>query len=451
MPDISSLPLDELIKGFDCPHCGCRHETQLKVFRSGAGVIHDLPDVIRQLKVKKPLIVFDHNTKRVAGELAMEILKQAGIGFTSFTFAFDDVEPDEAAVGSLCMALDRSCDIILAVGSGVINDVCKVVAYAAGLPSMVIGTAPSMDGYASNSSSMHVNGVKSTLYNACPVAILCDTDIVSKAPERMLWSGLGDMMAKSVSILEWRISNRITDEPYCPTIAQIVRLSLKKCIERARNLADRDPLVIAAVFEGLTLSGVAMSFARSSRPASGIEHYFSHMWEMMAMERHAKADFHGIQVGVGTVLSLGLYDWARTLRPDRAKAQAAMASFNTDEWSENVRRIFGQTAEQVLAIEASVQKNDPARHARRLDRIVSHWDEILGFIAEELPDRNEMMALMRALGMPVTPSDLGISTEDVRDAFIGSRDIRDKYIFSSLMWDLGLTAEAAARLSAGAE
>ena len=111
------------------------------------------------------------------------------------------------------------CDLFLAVGSGVINDVCKVVSFACGKPQMVVATAPSMDGYASSSSSMHVNEVKTTVYNHCPTAIVADTDIVSQAPMRMLWAGLGDMIAKYVSICEWRMANLIIDEYYCEEIA----------------------------------------------------------------------------------------------------------------------------------------------------------------------------------------------------------------------------------------
>jgi glycerol-1-phosphate dehydrogenase [NAD(P)+] len=48
---------------------------------------------------------------------------------------------------------------------------------------------------------------------------------------------------------------------------------------------------------------------------------------------------------------------------------------------------------------------------------------------------------MNKLHMPMTPADLGISREDTQAAFIGSREIRDKYLTSSLLWDLGLLHE----------
>lgn len=130
------------------------------------------------------------------------------------------------------------------------------------------------------------------------------------------------MIAKYVSICEWRMANLIIDEYYCEEIAKLMRRSVQRIVENAGKLSSRDPQVIQAIIEGLVLSGVAMSFAGTSRPASGLEHYFSHMWEMMAGERHTHADLHGIQVGVGTLETLKLYDWIKTLTPDRDKAMA---------------------------------------------------------------------------------------------------------------------------------
>lgn len=449
MTSFSNLPIDALLdpKGFDCA-CGHHHACELRIFKSGAGVVETLPEVLTQMGVQYPFVVFDEHTYEAAGARVLAILDKAGIRYKQVLLRKEHLEPDEWAVGAVTLALDPACDVVLGVGSGVINDTCKVVAHAAGKPQIIVGTAPSMDGYASSSSSMHVSDVKTTVYNACPVAIIADTDIIAQAPMRMLWAGFGDMIAKYVSICEWRIAHVVIGEYYCEEIAKLVRRSVKRIVENADRLLDRDPAVIQAITEGLVLSGVAMSFAATSRPASGLEHYFSHLWEMMAMERGEKADLHGIQVGVGTLTTLKLYDWIKTLTPDREKALAYVRNFDEAAWTAMVNRIFGKTAPEILRIEAKVHKNDPVAHERRLNNIVAHWDEILGFMNEELPDTAEMAALMSRLGMPMTPADLGIDDQDSKDAFTGAREIRDKYLSCSMLWDMGLTDEARARVSA---
>lgn len=118
-----------------------------------------------------------------------------------------------------------------------------------------------MDGYASNSSSMVVRRVKESLYNACPQAILADTDVLKTAPEIMLQAGLGDMLAKYVSVCEWRISHLVVGDAYCEEIAGLVRASLRKIVEHADGLMRREDAALEAVIEGLVLSGVAMAFA----------------------------------------------------------------------------------------------------------------------------------------------------------------------------------------------
>lgn len=308
---------------------------------------------------------------------------------------------------------------------------------------MVVATAPSMDGYASNSSSMVRNRVKETLYNACPVSIIADTDILREAPMRMLHAGLGDMLAKYISICEWRIAHLVTGEYYCENVAGLVRASLKKCVTAADGLLRRDPAAVEAVVLGLVLSGVAMSYAEVSRPASGLEHYYSHVWEMMALERDEISDLHGIQVGVGTALTFPLLWRMRDITPDRARAEAAMRDFDPLAWEAEVRDIFGHVAPTIIALEGVVRKNDPARHAKRLDNIMKGWEEIRAIIQAELPPAEEIDALMTRLGMPRTPEDLHISALDTRRAFLGSREIRDKYLTSSLLWDLGLLHEYA--------
>lgn len=441
--ELKDLSFEQLLKsgGHDCA-CGRRHKTSLEYLKIGAGAVRSLPEALARIGAGRPFIVCDQNTRDAAWPLVEAALTAAGIPYVLHMLEGTHVEPDEHAVSALCMAFDPACDVVLAIGSGVINDLGKVLAHTAGRKSMVVGTAPSMDGYASNSSSMIQNRIKVTLYNACPSAILCDTDILKNAPMRMLQAGLGDMLAKYVSICEWRISHLVIGEYYCENVAALVRKSLHKCVSAAQGLKGRDPRAIEAVAEGLVLSGIAMSFAEVSRPASGLEHYFSHIWEMMALDRGTPYELHGIQVGVGTYLTLRLYEQIRKLHPDRQKAEAFIAAFDNSAWEKEMRGIFGAAAEAIIANEHTrYHKNDPGRHQQRLQNILQHWNQIQAIIAEELPPAADIKGLMRGFGMPVTPADIGVSREDTCKAFIGSRDVRDKYLTSSLLWDLGLLHE----------
>jgi len=440
MNDFAHMTLEELIRegGYEC-ECGRHHGAGLKYLKIGRNAVAYVNDAMRAIGIRKPFVVCDANTRKAAWEKVGAELDKEGVAYCLYCFEAERVEPDEHAVGALCMAFDPSCDGVMAIGSGVINDCCKVLAHAVGCPQMVVGTAPSMDGYASNSSSMIQNRVKVTLYNACPGAIIADTEIMKDAPARMLWAGLGDMLAKYIALCEWRISHLVTGEYYCEAVAGLMRSSLAKIVASAPRLMERDPEVIGAVAEGLVLSGLAMAFAQVSRPASGLEHYFSHLWEMFALERGLPAELHGIQVGVGTCLTFKVYDRLRRITPDRETAEKAMASFDQSAWEERMHRIFGKAAQTLIDKEKTLwHKNDPRKHQKRLDLILKNWDAIMRIVEEEIPPTDDIVALMEKQGMPLHPADIGENEKDTYDAFHASRDIRDKYLTSSLLWDIGL-------------
>ena len=454
MPDFASMSLQDLIRptGYDCG-CGKRHLCALDFLAIGPGVLVQVPDMVRAMGCRKPFVVFDENTRKAAGDRVCALLDGAGIPYVPYQVPCrgDRLAPAEWEVGSVLMHFDPACDLLLGVGSGVINDICKVVAHAAGLKNAIVGTAPSMDGYASNSSAMEVNGIKMTLFDQVPQGILLDTDVLCRAPMRMLWAGLGDMAAKFISVCEWRISHIVTGEYYCEDVAGLMRSGVRKVIAAADGIPQHDPQAIQAIAEGLVISGIAMAYAGISRPASGLEHQFSHIWEMMALDRGRPYDLHGIQVGVSTMLMMKLYRKFRTIRPDRATAEAWWRAMTPEKWEAMIRRIFGRCAPDILALETIERKNDPAAHEARLSRIIAHWDDILSVVNEELPAYESLRGILAKTGMPLRPSEIGISVRDTVDAFLGSRDVRNKYQSSTLLWDLGLTEEFAGYLEKVAE
>ncbi|MBQ6234261.1 MAG: sn-glycerol-1-phosphate dehydrogenase [Clostridia bacterium] len=449
MPDFRNMTLPEMVRheGFTCT-CGREHICPLDYLNVGRGILHELPDMLKAMGTKYPFVICDDNTYAAAGKLVCEILEAASIPHQLYIIPCqtDRLKPAEWEVGSVIMHYDPACDLILGVGSGVVNDICKVVAHAVGRKNAIVGTAPSMDGYASNSSSMEMNHVKVSLYNQAPSGILLDVDILAQAPMRMLWAGLGDMIAKYIALCEWRISHLVIDEYYCQDIADLMREGLNRVINAADGLAARDPQAVQAVAEGLVIGGIAMAYAKISRPASGLEHYFSHMWEMMALERGEPYDLHGIQVGIGSLLTLNMYRDIRKIVPDADKARDYWRRMTPERWESQIRAIFGKTAPEILALEAKEQKNDPAKHEERLSRIIGNWDRILKIIDEEIPAYDQIYQVMSRTGMPLIPRDIGISDDDTVNAFIGARDARNKYMTCTLLWDLGLTEEYAGKL-----
>ena len=304
-----------------CP-CGKPHNVAIDEVVVGSGVIGRIPEFVEKYSSKRPFVLADVNTFAAAGEQVCKALEDAGIAYSKYVFPQTALEPDEYAVGSAIMHFDTKCDLIIGIGSGVINDIGKILSNVSGRKYIIVGTAPSMDGYASATSSMSMDNLKTSLNSRCADVIIGDTDILKHAPAHMLKAGLGDMLAKYVSIAEWRIAHIITGEYYCEEVAQLIRGALKKCVDNAAGLLQRDEAAIEAVFEGLVIGGVAMAYAGVSRPASGVEHYFSHVWDMRGLEFGTQVDLHGIQCAMATMHAVKLYEYVTAHRPDPEKAKA---------------------------------------------------------------------------------------------------------------------------------
>lgn len=420
--------------------CGKVHSFQETVC-IGAGTVNGLADHIRSLGGSKAFILTDKNTFQAAGERVCDLLKKESIPFTSYSFSHFPVEPDEYSVGNAVMHFDRSCDVIVGVGSGVINDISKILSSMTKAAYIIVATAPSMDGYASASSSMNRDGLKISLPSRGADVIIGDTDILCQAPLHMMKSGLGDMLAKYISICEWRIANLITGEYYCEEIAQLIRTAVKKCVDNANGLLQRDPAAVEAVFEGLVIGGIAMNYAGLSRPASGVEHYISHIIDMRGLEFGTPVELHGIQCAIGTLLAIEVYEKLLLVHPDKEKAVAYAERFNYNAWEQILRDYLGKSAESMIALEEIEGKYDPSDHKVRLDIILSHWDQILAIVKEELPTYHKLRAQMAALGMPLTLEDMKIPQQNFSTIFKCTKDIRDKYVLSRLLWDLGILDE----------
>lgn len=451
MEHFASYPAEELIRdaGFDCA-CGKHHvANRLKYIKIGSGVIGTLPEILRAMGKTHPYVITDANEYKAAGETVEGLLKAADIPYSLHIVPGEKglrVAPNERALGSVAMHFDKAADILVAVGSGVINDITKCAAAMSKLPYVIVATAPSMDGYASDTSAMEVNNVKSTLKEVLPTAIIADTDILKEAPMRTLWAGLGDMIGKYSALCEWRIAALVNGEPYCEEVAELVNVSLRKILAGAKGVKTRNPESIEAITEGLILSGLAMAFVGISRPAAGLDHYFSHCWEMIAIADGKESDLHGIQVGIGTLYTLKLYEKLKTLHPTMERVEAEIAKFDDRAWENKIRTVFKDTADDIIQMEKAAGKNEKEGRRQRAARIISHWDEILRIVEETAPSYNDIRKIMEEVGMPLTAEDIGLTHNDAVVAFDCSRDVRTKYLLSSLIWDIGYTEECKAFL-----
>ena len=421
--------------------CGKVHKTAVQHCLIKSGAINDLPEYVKKYNATKAFIIGDINTYPIAGDKISALLEAEGIPCSKHVFQAKRLEPDEKSVGSLIMHFDAKCDIIIAIGSGVINDISKILANIAKCPYIIVATAAFMDGYASGTSSMALDGVKVTVPAKSPEVIVGDIDILKSAPIHMAKAGLGDMLAKYISICEWRISNLINGEYYCEKVAQFTRDSLKACVDQAEGILSRDEKSMEALFAGLINAGIAMDYAGVSRPGGGVEHYFSHIWDMRALDFGTPVSSHGTQCALGTLYAIKCYQALKNIVPNKEKALAYAKSFDFADWSAKLTEFVGKGSEAMIKLEAKEQKYSLEKHAKRLDIILDKWDEILAIIDEELPSVAEFEKILDTIEAPKGIEEIGMDPAILPMTLKSTKDIRDKYVLPRLLWDLGVLDE----------
>ena len=254
---------------------------------------------------RRLLVVTDETTRSIAPSVT-RWLTGAGIAHTVFTVPEREPVADERTIALVCRAAQRY-DYLLAVGAGTLNDVCKYAGFLLHKPSGVFATAPSMDGFSSGVTPLIENGFKITRPAQVASDVLMDFDVLSRAPRIMIGAGVGDILAKYCCLTDWRISSFLTGEAVNEEAASLMYGAVRACDDSLPALQAGAASGVEKLMDALLISGYAMVIAGNSRPASGAEHHMSHYLEMDFLRRGKRIPLHGVKVGLGTVVSLYLY------------------------------------------------------------------------------------------------------------------------------------------------
>lgn len=381
----------------DCP-CDKQHTFATRMVEIESGLLPHTGELLLKAGFPKSILLVSDQPAMAAADGILPALFGAGFCVKQLIFPqmiyarIEQVREVKALLGDV--------DGILSVGTGSVNDVCRVAAYECGKQFAIFATAPSMDGFASDSAPIIENNFKNSLKAEQPSVILADTRILAAAPAELKAAGFGDMVAKYIGILDWRIANLLIDEYYCPAVADITLRGLAKVVSMADRVQQNDEQAAAAIMEGLILSGLGMKLAMSSRPASGAEHVISHYWECHKVARGIWPGYHGVKVGVASLLINRIYrniaDRIVEVDPiaDPTDWDAVRAAYDASQHEELMRLNTPTVTDRV----------DPAR-------LKAIWPEVRRLIFEILPTNEEMESMMCRAGAVMTAEDAHISKE----------------------------------------
>ena len=241
MDEILNLSINEMPQTeFDCS-CGKHHNFSVHDMSIRKGAIEDLPKMAEPFKDGKILVVFDNHTYKVAGKRAVELLKENGFNVKELLFDTGDdiLIPDEKTLGRIVQEQDLDTSLMVAVGSGVINDSVKFVTSRSGLPYIIVATAPSMDGYVADGAPIFSQGYKYSPVAHLTYGLVGDTDILKTAPQDLIQAGYGDVVGKITAIADWDLAVKANNDYRCDTCVTLVNRALDKCFAKAEGQRSR--------------------------------------------------------------------------------------------------------------------------------------------------------------------------------------------------------------------
>lgn len=420
--DTSVVDITELLGAKGACACGETHTCRIDRVVIRHGALNELAAMAADYR--HILLVCDENTRRACGKRVEELLGDK-IDARMIYSGDGLVIPNEEAVARLEACIRDTTDLVIGVGAGVINDLCKYVSFRHALPYYIVATAPSMDGYASAGAAMLFGGMKITTNAAVPKAIIADTAILKDAPVEMLQAGYGDMIGKYSCLNDWRLSHTVNGEPLCDYIYNLTYDTVAHVSKLGKAILSRDEASIAALMRALVTVGIAMAYMGNSRPASGSEHHLSHYFEVTGLLRAEPYFCHGIDVAYSTYVTARLRQELRAIEMPEAKV------FDEDEWEASVRRVYGAkdsttTADGIIAL----QKKLGLIYENKLPTYIEKWSEIRKVLADS-PTPEQVLEMLDGVGLDIKEFEKMYGEKKLIDGIQYAKDLKDRY---TVLW-----------------
>jgi len=415
-------------KTFACS-CGKDHTIPVQEIIYEENALDRLPDVCRKyVKGQSVVIIADERTGQVAGDRAYQIFDKSPWQVKKY------MVPDDEHGSPVCNDITRdtldaelpSADFFLAVGSGVINDLAKWIAFDRNLPYAVVATAASMNGYTAANVATCIGGVKGLFFARSPFAVFAEPRVILEAPFGLTAAGFGDQMAKPISTADWILNHFLFDEYFCPTCSELITHLETGYMAHPEKIHQRDPQAIKVLFESLLYSGIAMTLVGSSAPASGGEHMLSHTLDMISQIDNQPHDLHGTQVGLGCIFTAALYE--RIIEIEKPTWTSLPSTIDREYWdflADAVEQEYQQ--KQPLLRELRTKLSDPQA-----------WNTLREQLQSRLRRPRQIKEALQAAGAAHCIGDLNCSTERVRAALGHQHEIRQRVTVIDLAWSLGL-------------
>ncbi len=433
-----------------CPICGRKHSTPIGAIRLGRGAVGEVPALAQAVlghAPRRPVVVYDQAIQEIIRPQVIDPLRAQGLAVEPFPMRGEPGHLLDSAVDNGNQAADEigpSADLLISAGSGVIGDLTKWIATRLDRPFIICGTAPSMNGYTSITASMTENDIKISKFLNPANAVVLDVNILKEAPMPMIHSGMGDLSARALCNADWKLSELLRGTYFCPLPYQMTAENERRYLAAAPGISQRQPGAIELLSEAILLSGLSMTILEGeTSPSSGAEHVLSHFWDLLAHLRGLPKNFHGAQVGVGTIIMLNAYQYLRQVDPARIDPNRLLRERpSMEEIEAENHALYGDKAGSFNEVAQKKRIPDGA-YPGYVRSILMRWDEIWAALDPYVAPVERIRVPFEQAGVPYGLSSIHRTRAEAREALLHGSHYRPRYTALDLFWELGLFPHAA--------
>ena len=418
------MEIKELLLGKENCECGKSHSCPIDYVIISENAFDHIPEIISEYS--NILLVADRNTYAACGDPVKERLGDR-LADTLIYATNNVLVPNEKALDELRSHVTAKTDLIIGIGSGVINDLCKRVSFEHKLPYYIVATAPSMDGYASKGAALILDGMKVTLNADVPRAIIADVNVLRNAPFDMIQSGYGDIIGKYSCLNDWKLANIVNDEYMCEYVMNATYEAVENTVRLSSGLMERDGDAVAALMEALVAVGILMAYVGNSRPASGSEHHMSHYFEIVGIVRGEEYFPHGIDVCFSAIDTAKIREELLAIDD----ISAFEHHFNQDKYENEISRVYTDIKAEVI----SLQNKLGWYNIDRVSIYKEKWESIR-CVLSSCPTSAEMLSLVEKIGLSYGDFKKLYSEDKIEDAHFYAKDLKDRYSVLWMYYDL---------------
>jgi len=430
-----------------------------KALLTGNDVYGEIPRLLdKHYNSRRIFIIADGNTMSAAGKNVENVLISNGIKpvgryiFPAEPMLHGEYRHIETLRNAMLELLPLTP---MAIGAGTINDLVKKAADEVSSPYICIPTAASVDGYTSYGSAVLKDGYKQTLSCAAPRCIVADTGLMSRAPAWLSSSGFGDLAGKIIAGADWIISDAAAPfgakgaDRIDPRAWAMVQSGLYYYLARSLPAAQGDEDAIKALFEALSITGFAMQYLSDSRPVSGAEHLYAHVWEMDNLSFKGNPVSHGHKVAIGSLACLAFIE---ILFADPDGPPSPPADFchpTAEERVAEIRSEFAGNAALESTLKTGLEKLPDEQILKKTrEGFRDTWKTLRENVLEQILPYSKFKEMLLKAQCPVLPMEINLKRHELITCARRAQMIRMRYTALDLAWELGCFETVLAKMEA---